>query len=57
MDFLNEELNIDFDQGAAKISEVSWRLKKISANLADPGPMGSNWADRQIFLLTSNFDL
>ena len=30
----------------------SWSLKKISANLADPGRMGSNRADRQIFFRT-----
>ena len=43
MDLLNEVLNIDFGQEAAKISEVKvggW--KKISANWADPGRKGSN---------------
>ena len=34
----------------------SWR-SKTSANLADPRRTVSNWASRQIFLLTSNFEL
>ena len=32
-------------------------VEKKFANLADPGRMGSNRADWQMFLLTSNFDL
>ena len=40
IDLLNEVLNFDFDQS----------LEKVSANSADPGRMGSNQADRQMFL-------
>ena len=46
-----------WSRGCKDIRGQSWRLKKISANSADPGRMGSNWADQQIFLWTSNFDL
>ena len=41
MDILNEALNIDFGQGAAKISEVKVEgPKKISARQARPGCIG-----------------
>ena len=46
IDLSNEVLNIDFDQGAAKIPEVKvGDRKKISANLADTERMGLNQAD------------
>ena len=35
----------------------SWMLIKVPANYADHGRMGSNRADRQMFLSISNFDL
>ena len=49
-----EVLNIDFGQGAAKISELKVGVrKKISAYAAAPAHTGSNRAGRQIFF----FDL
>ena len=47
IDLSNEVLNIDFDQGAAKISEVKVGVRK---NSSDPGRTSSNWADQQIHL-------
>ena len=35
----------------------SWSSEKISANSVDPGPVGLNRADQQIFFPNSNFDL
>ena len=38
-------LNIDFGQGAVKLSEVKDGVGKIPANSADQGCMGSNRAE------------
>ena len=46
IDLSYEVLNIDFGQGAAKISEVKVRgQKKISVDSADPGRISSNRAE------------
>ena len=59
VDFSNEVLNIDFGQGAAKLSEVKVGGQKEIADLAgfeteEARTPGAALAD---FLSTSNFDL
>ena len=46
-----------FVKGLHRYQSSKFEVEKISANSADPGRMGSNWADRQIFFPNSNFDL
>ena len=58
MDLSNEVLNIDFGQGATKISEVKVGGKKnFSPTQLAPGVAVSNQASRQIFFSTSNYDI
>ena len=43
---LYEVLDIDFDQGAAKLSKVKVEdQRKISADSADPRCISSNWSE------------
>ena len=57
MDLSYEVLNVDFGQGAAKILEVKVGGQKIYLlTRPTPGALVSNWARRQNFFLTSNFD-
>ena len=58
MDLSNEELKIDFGQGAAKISDVKvGGRKKYLPTRPAPGASVSNPTRGQIFFSTSNFDL
>ena len=45
MDLSNKVLNINSGQGAAKISEINFEMKKISANSVSPGHISSNRAE------------
>ena len=57
VDLSYEVLNIDYVQGAAKISEVKVGGQKKSADAASPGRKDLNQAESADIFLTSNFDL
>ena len=57
LDLSKNVLWVSVGQGAADLRAVKvGGLKKISAIRPCAGKAGSNWAARQNFLLTSNFD-